>query len=217
MAKVAVILSGCGHMDGTEIHEAVLSLLELKRQGHSYQCFAPNLDQRYVMDHISKTKVNEKRNMLHEAARIARGEVKKVEELLADEFDALYFPGGFGAAINLCDYGVKKKEYQLLDGLKEFIIAFYDDKKPIGATCIAPVILAKALEGKTSLTLTLGLDPSHEEFLSSLGHNAQLVDAAQFCKDERNLVYTTPCYMEKADISMIHVGIEKMIEAMFKK
>lgn len=105
--KVAMILSGCGVYDGSEIHETVLTLLRLSQQGAQVQCFAPDKPQMHVLNHLNGEEMNEQRNVLVESARITRGEVKDVRELKASDFDALILPGGFGVAKNLSDFAVK--------------------------------------------------------------------------------------------------------------
>jgi enhancing lycopene biosynthesis protein 2 len=217
MAKVALILSGCGHQDGSEIHEAVLLLLELCSQGHHYQCFAPNKAQTRVVNHHSHQAMNESRNCLIESARIARGQISDLKELKESAFDALVFPGGFGAALNLCDYGVKRLSCSVDPDVLKAILSFYKARKPIGATCIAPIILAKALEGN-AIELTLGSSSQEQKVLQQMGiKKAQLLDVQECLSDQEHRIYTTPCYMENANISQIHQGIKKLIQAMFEK
>ena len=217
MAQVAVIFSGCGHQDGSEIHEAVLLLLELSSQGHNYQCFAPNKLQACVINHLTNQKVEEKRNCLVEAARIARGQIRDIKELEVKDFDALIFPGGFGAAMNLCDFGLQGAACSVDLDVARIILAFFKAHKPIGATCIAPVILAKALEGVHSLTMTLGSNTKDEKMLEMMGIDKPCLSHAKMCIiDLKNRIYTTPCYMEQASIADIHQGIKKLIQSMFE-
>src|SRR5262245_92052 len=142
MPKVAVILSGCGVMDGSEIHEAVLTLLALDRAGAKYECLAPNKNQMHVVNHVTKKPAEgEMRNVLVESARIARGNIKDLATASADDYDAVVLPGGFGAAKNLCDYAVKADKCELDPGAKKFLVAMRQANKPIGAICISPVIM----------------------------------------------------------------------------
>lgn len=217
MGKVAVILSGCGHQDGSEIHEAVLCFLELSYQGHDYQCFAPNKSQTCVMNHLTNQKSAESRNCLVEAARIARGNIFDLHQLQEKHFDALLFPGGGGAALNLCDYGIKGTSCSVDAEVQQQILSFYEAKKPIGATCIAPVMLAKALQGASELSLTLGSDPKQKQILQQMGVKHPSLKPVEDCLvDPKNKIFTTPCYMEQATISQIHQGIKKLIQSMFE-
>ena len=213
MAKVAVVLSGCGHLDGSEIQETVLSLLELKSFGHTYHCYAPDQDF-IVFNHLTKSKTTEKRNSLVEAARIARGEIKPLSSLKHIDYDVLYFPGGMGAASMLSSFASSNNNYALMSVLYEIIQAFNNASKLICATCISPVILAKAFDKKKSITLTLGPNESYKELFHSFGHKILTKKADEFCYDDKNLILTTPCYMDNTDIVQIHQGIKKMVEKM---
>src|SRR5210317_536991 len=151
--RVAVVLSGCGVFDGAEIHESVLTLLALDRQGAEYQCFAPDIPQHHVIDHITGNEMDESRSVLVESARIARGDIKALSEFDADDFDALMLPGGFGAAKNLSSLAFDGPDCSVNTDLKNAVSAMIDTGKPIGALCITPAVLAKILEGMAA-TLT---------------------------------------------------------------
>jgi enhancing lycopene biosynthesis protein 2 len=141
--RVAVILSGCGVYDGAEIHESVLTLLRLDQQGAQVQCFAPNVEQMHVINHLNGEEMPEKRNTLVEAARIARGEIKDVREARVEDFDALIVPGGFGAAKNLCDFAIKGADCSVQPDVLQLAQAFADARKPIGLICISPAMSAR--------------------------------------------------------------------------
>lgn len=216
MAKVAVILSGCGHMDGSEIHETTLCLLELSLQGHQYFCFSLDKPQKKVINHLTHEEVKgSSRNMLVESARIARGKIAQVKEIKETDFDALLFPGGLGAALNLCDFAEKNELCHVDIDVKNVIQTFYMHKKPIGATCIAPVILAKSLAGLTRAKLTLGSDAHYQEILTKMGAEGVLSEVSDCVVDDVNKIFTTPCYMEKTEIGGIYKGIKKLITEMF--
>ena len=136
--KIAVVLSGCGFLDGSEVQEAVLTLLHLARAGSEYHCFAPDIEQTTNINHATKDSSPEKRNVLVESARIARTNIKNVKDLKAAEFDGIIFPGGFGAALNLCDFAKRGPDCGVLPEIKRVILDFYLAQKPIGAICIAP-------------------------------------------------------------------------------
>lgn len=216
MAKVAVILSGCGHMDGSEIHEASLCLLELSLQGHQYFCFSLDKPQKKVMNHLTHEEMKgAMRNMLLESARISRGKIAQVREIKEKDFDALLFPGGLGAAQNLCDFAEKNEHCHVDPDVAQIIQAFFLQKKPIGATCIAPVILAKALEGLVKTEMTLGSDIHYLEILEKMGVKGVLAEVQECVADKAHKIYTTPCYMEKTDIAGIYLGIKELIKEMF--
>jgi len=159
MAKVGVVLSGSGVFDGAEIHEATLTLLFLDKAGAEIICMAPNIDQMHVVNHIKGEATGEKRNVLVESSRIARGAIKDMKEVKAGDLDALIFPGGFGAAKNLCDFAFKQENCQVNQDVERIIQEMYDAGKPQGFICIAPVLAARVL-GSFHPCLTIGNDPS---------------------------------------------------------
>ncbi|GAB5411717.1 MAG: isoprenoid biosynthesis glyoxalase ElbB [Chlamydiales bacterium] len=214
MAKVAVILSGCGFLDGAEIHESVVSLLVLEQRGHSYQCFAPDILQRKVVNHLTgDEEKGARRSVLEESARIARGKVKALGELVTGEFDAIMLPGGFGAAQNLSDFAEKQEGCSVLPDLKRILLEFHEKKKPILATCIAPAVLAKVFAGKVKIKMTLGSDPANCELLEKMGMEAESKRVDEACFDEENRIYTTPCYMEPDNLLGLYKGIGIILEA----
>lgn len=218
MSKVAIVLSGCGYLDGSEIHEAVLCMVMLARHGHQFYCFAPDELQVKVMNHLTGHEgPGEKRNMLVEAARIARGDVAKLEALKEHEFDALVIPGGMGAVCNLCDFITQGTLCNINKTLKSIIVKFYEAKKPIGATCIAPILVAKALEGIVSVEMTLGMDPKQREVLNKMGMKGMPAKVHECVADEEHLIFTTPCYMEPDDLAGMSVGVETMIKKLFSR
>ena len=153
MKRFAVILAGCGHKDGSEIQEAVSLLLSIDQHGCEYQCFAPNRPQADVVDHVAGKPVKEERNVMVEAARIARGDILPIEQFKAADFDALFFPGGFGAAKNLCNYAFKGAAMEVQPDVTRVILEMHEAGKPIGAMCIAPVMLARLIP---DVCVTLG-------------------------------------------------------------
>jgi enhancing lycopene biosynthesis protein 2 len=215
MTRVVVILSGCGVFDGSEIHEAVLTLLALDRAGCEVTCAAPNVQQMHVVDHLKGQPSGEQRNVLVESARIARGRIKDLSTLRAAEFDAVVLPGGFGAAKNLCDFAKGGADYSVEPETARFLREMHTARKPIGALCIAPAILAKLL-GKEGVALTIGNDAATALRLTLTG--ARHVDCAidEVCVDENNRVVTTPCYMYDARIAEIAAGAQKLVEALLR-
>jgi enhancing lycopene biosynthesis protein 2 len=209
--KVAVILSGSGFMDGSEIQESVLCLLKLSQENIDYQCFAPNILQKATLNHLTQDETKEKRNVLIESARISRGNVKNLETLTSNKFDALLLPGGFGVATTLSNFSTKGSECKVIPKLQEIIKTFYLEKKPIGATCISPAVVAKSLEGIANLKITLGTGKESNEALQKMGMTPILTNATEFISDDSNLVYTTPAYMEEATLSEIFQGITGVI------
>lgn len=213
MGRVAVILSGCGCLDGSEIHESVLCLLHLASQGHFYRCFAPDIMQKKVVNHLTKEEMKtDHRNVLIESARIARGKIDDIGALNPDDFDALLLPGGFGVALNLSNFAEDDKNFSVLESLKNIIVHFHKNRKPIGATCISPIILAKLFEDKIKLNMTLGTDKNSLKILSDLKMNAKSAKVDEIVIDRENKIYTTPCYMLPEDLKGLSEGIEKLIK-----
>lgn len=213
MKKFAVVLSGCGVFDGAEIHEATLSLLAIARKGCSYEIFAPDSNQHHVINHITGEEMNETRNVLVESARIARGNIRKLQEFQASEFDALLFPGGFGAAKNLSSWAFDGAEATILPEVEEAILSMAALKKPVGAMCISPVILAKVL-GKVHLTI--GNDESTIDAMESLGTSHVYATHGEVVVDPDHNLVSTPCYMLDATINQIAEGADNIVDALLK-
>jgi enhancing lycopene biosynthesis protein 2 len=217
MARIAVVLSGCGVFDGSEIHEAVLTLLALDRAGAEYQCLAPNKNQMHVVNHVTKQlAAGEARNVLVESARLARGQIKDLAAASVDEFDAVILPGGFGAAKNLCDYAVKHDQCEIDPGLKKFLHAMHQAGKPIGAICISPVILARAFGKDGSPKVTIGTDPDTANHIESMGAEHMGCPVDDFIVDEGKRMVTTPAYMLARSIKEAATGIEKLVNEVLR-
>lgn len=210
MARVGVILSGCGYLDGAEIQESVLTLLALDRAGAEVFCFAPDVAQHKVVNHLTGEEQAESRNVLVESARIARGKIRDVAEANADDIDALILPGGFGAALNLCDFAVAGPECTVDPGVERLIRAVHAAAKPIGAICIAPVLIARVLGGD-GVEVTIGNDAGTAAALESMGaHHCDCpVDA--FVVDRKHKVVTTPAYMLGPGTKDVAAGIERCV------
>ncbi|MGB0694248.1 MAG: isoprenoid biosynthesis glyoxalase ElbB [Rhodospirillaceae bacterium] len=207
----AVVLSGCGVFDGAEIHESVLTLLAIDRAGGQYQCFAPDIPQLHVIDHIKGEETGETRNVLTESSRIARGNIKDLADYDPAGFDALVFPGGFGAAKNLCTFAVDGPDCTVDPSVSAAVTSTHAAGKPIGALCISPAILAKVLG---EVTLTIGNDAGTAAGLETLGATHQVKSHAELSIDSRNKVVTTPCYMLDASIGQIADGAANVVAAL---
>jgi len=213
MKRIGVVLSGCGVYDGSEIHEAVLALLYLDKAGAEVQCFAPDKPQRDVINHLKgETAAGEQRNVLVEAARIARGNIKPLSELSVEALDALVFPGGFGAAKNLSAFAVEGPAGEVEAEVGRVIRAAVDQGKVVGAICIAPAVIAKALEG-TGRTpkLTIGTDSGTAGALETMGALHCSASVSEVCVDEGNRLVSTPAYMLGQSIAEVAVGIEAFV------
>lgn len=203
MKKFAIILSGCGVYDGAEIHEATLTMLSIAQQGGSYEIFAPDIDQHHVINHTNGEEMNEKRNVLVESARIARGKIHNLKDYSAADFDALIMPGGFGAAKNLCDFAIKGADCVVNPDVEKAVKHTHAAGKPIGALCIAPVIIARLIG---NAQLTIGQDAGTAEAVESMGGKHVKTSHGEVVHDKHNNVFTTPCYMLDANISQIYDG-----------
>ncbi|TDG15278.1 isoprenoid biosynthesis glyoxalase ElbB [Seongchinamella unica] len=206
MSKVAVILAGCGVYDGAEINEAVLSLLCLEQQGASYQCFAPDREQMHVINHLSgEPAEGESRNVLVEAARIARGNIKPLAEARVEDFDALLVPGGFGAAKNLCDFAVAGENMTVQEDFLQLARGFHRAGKPIGLICIAPV-MAAAICGEGT-RCTVGNDPDVAAAINAMGGQHLECPVTEARVDAEKKMVTTPAYMLAGSVAEAYAGI----------
>ena len=213
MKKFAVILCGCGTLDGSEIHESVMTLLAIDRNDCEYSIFAPDADQYHVVNHVTGQVMEEKRNMMVEAARIARGDIRPIEECRVEDFDALVFPGGNGAAKNLFTYAFDGKNCTVREDVAQLIKAFHAQHKPIGALCIAPVMIAKVLG---DVTITVGNDEGTIANVLSFGSKHINTQQTEVISDKQNMVFTTPCYMLPARISDIADCAQNLIDAILE-
>ncbi|MCD6430688.1 MAG: isoprenoid biosynthesis glyoxalase ElbB [Deltaproteobacteria bacterium] len=211
MAKIGVMLSGCGVNDGSEIHEAVLTMLALDRLGVERLCMAPNIEQRDVVNHLSGETVSETRNVLVESARIARGEISDLADISAADVDAVILPGGFGAAKNLCDFAVAGAQAEVYPEVLRLLREIHKAGKPIGAICIAPAVLARAL-GVFRPEVTIGDDLATAKLLESFGARHQECPVDDIVVDQRNRLVTTPAYMLGPGLREIAVGIDKLVQ-----
>jgi len=211
MKKFAVVLSGCGVFDGAEIHEATLSLLAIARLGATYQVFAPDIKQHHVINHLTGEEMEETRNVLVESARIARGSIHDLKDFNPADFDGLLFPGGFGAAKNLSSWAFEGADATVLPDVEDAITGMVQLKKPVGALCISPVILAKVLG---AVKLTIGDDEGTAEAMESIGATHVHTSHGEVVVDVDHRVVTTPCYMLDATIDQIAEGADKVVGAM---
>jgi len=212
MTKVAVVLAGCGVYDGSEIHEAVLTLLALDQRGIDYQCFAPNIPQLHVVNHLTgQVAAGETRNVLIEAARIARGKVLDLATANAADFDALLVPGGFGAAKNLGDFAVKGSAMQVQPDFLRFAQAMHKAGKPIGLICIAPVMAAKIFGA--GVECTIGNDAETAAAITAMGGKHIECPVEKAVIDKRNKLVTTPAYMLAQRIGEAAKGIDECVAA----
>lgn len=211
MKKFAVILAGCGVYDGAEIHEATLTMLAIMKLGASYDVFAPDIDQHHVINHLTGEEMKERRNVLVESARIARGKIKDLKNYDPNNFDALVIPGGFGVAKNLCDFAFKGANCTVNPDVEKAILKTSGKNKPIGALCISPVILAKIFG---DVELTIGQDKGTAEAIEKMGSTHIKTTHGEVIIDEKNNLFTTPCYMLDANILQIAEGAENIVRAM---
>jgi enhancing lycopene biosynthesis protein 2 len=208
MIKVAVVISGCGSLDGAEIFETVFTLLELDKSNAEVKVFAPNQNQCHVIDHLTGEKMSEERNVLVESARIVRGKIQALSKLQVKDFDALILPGGSGVAVSLSDLAFKNENAKVMKDLKEIIVQFYKLSKPIGAICISPVILALSLNRHTKVKITLG---EKNELINKIRAKEETCYAYDIVVDEDNKIVTTPAFMLDASLTEIHKGISNLV------
>ena len=213
MKKIAVVLSGCGVYDGAEIHEAVLTMFAIASDGAVYEVFAPDIDQHHVVNHLTGTEMDETRNVLIESARIARGKIKALSEFSGKEFDAIIFPGGFGAAKNLSTFAMDGSNCQVDSDVEAAIKEMISLGKPVGALCISPVILAKILG---DVELTIGDDAGTIQAIEEMGATHKATTHGEVVVDQQHKIVTTPCYMLDARITQIEEGARNVVKAILE-
>ena len=213
MNKVGVVLSGCGHQDGSEIHEAVFTLHALEKAGAEAIIMAPDMDQFHVINHLNGNEdLSESRNILVESARIARGKVVDVASVSGHQLDALIFPGGTGMAKNIFDYSMAGINCTIISDVQRLVVEILEADKPLGAICIAPVMVAKVLEflGRTG-TVTGGFNDEINNDIKAMGINTIEVGAEEIVVDKENKIVTTPAYVEAKSMNESFTGIEKLV------
>lgn len=225
MKKVGVILSGCGVYDGSEIHESVSALIAIAQQGGEAVCYAPNVAQHHVVNHLSGEEMQETRNVLVEAARIARGNIKDLATFHSNDVDAIVLPGGFGAAKNLSTWAFEGPASSINETVKQAILAMIQAKKPIVSLCISPVVVAKALEGSAvHPSLTVGTTEAASpydikgtrEALQSVGASTAYASIHEIHVDVENKIITAPCYMMDANVAEVFNNVQLAIQKLFE-
>ena len=213
MNKVGVVLSGCGHQDGSEIHEAVFTLHALEKAGAEAIIMAPDMDQFHVINHLNGNEdLTESRNILVESARIARGKVVDVASVSGHQLDALIFPGGTGMAKNIFDYSMAGINCTVISDVQRLVVEILEADKPLGAICIAPVMVAKVLEflGRTG-TVTGGFNVEINNDIKAMGINTIEGGAEEIVVDKENKIVTTPAYVDAKSMNESFTGIEKLV------
>jgi len=220
--KFGILLSGCGVYDGAEIQEATMVMLAIVEAGHEYQCISLNKEQHHVINHLTGEEIDQRRNMMIESARIARGEVVEVKDVSPADIDALVIPGGFGSAKNFSKWAFLGPEGEIDAEIKLLIVNMVNVGKPVCALCVSPVVVAKALEGSgISANMTLGSDQESSPYditgfndgIESVGAKAEMKTINEVLVDEANKIVTAPCYMMDANILEIRNNVKQAIEA----
>jgi enhancing lycopene biosynthesis protein 2 len=221
--KIGVLLSGAGVYDGAEIHEAVLTLLEIERLGFEPVCIGIDAPQHHVIDHVSGKEQAQKRNMLQEAARIARGQIVEIGSVVPADLDALVIPGGFGSAKNFSSWAFDGPKGTLRPDVKLLLVNMYNVGKPIVALCVSPVLIALAFEGmQVAPQLTIGstVCPSpyqiadFQQGMQAKGVSTMECSIDEICIDHTNRIITAPCYMLQASLPQLQANIAKALAAL---
>jgi enhancing lycopene biosynthesis protein 2 len=213
--KFAIVLAGCGRADGSEIHEATCAMLAVDCAGCTYRCFAPDIDQSVVINHLTGERTAEKRSVLVEAARLARGDILPLRELNVNDFDGVIFPGGLGAVVNWCDFMKQGATCHVDESIRRVLTEAYRAKRVIGAMCIAPVLIAKVL-GEHHIKVTVGNDPKTAAVVVQFGAEHEICTATKACVDTDHKIVTTPAYMLADSIKEVYAGAVCMVEEMIK-
>lgn len=219
MAKrIGVVLSGCGVMDGSEIHESVCTLLAIDQSGATALCMAPDIPQMHVVNHLAgEPEAGDHRNVLLESARIARGRIRDLKSVRVEDLDAVIFPGGFGAVKNLCTYATDGANCTVDPQVMRLATDMIDAGKPIGVICIAPALLARiAGERKLHPKLTIGNDRQTAATIAKMGAEHCQCTVSEFVVDEENKIVSTPAYMLAERISEVYDGVRKLVDAVIK-
>ena len=211
--KIAVILSGCGVYDGTEIQEATLTMLAIARAGAQYEIFAPDIQQAQVINHLNREIMQESRNVLVESARIARGRISDLKDYIASDFDALVFPGGFGAVKNLCTFAFDGPDCSVNPDVEKAVKDTVTAGKPIGALCISPALITKILK---NVEVTIGQDADTASAIEMMGGMHKITTHGEVIVDKKYKIATTPCYMLNATIDQIADGAENIIATLLE-
>ena len=211
MKKIGVVLSGCGVFDGSEIHEATFTLLAIDRAGCQAVCMAPNVEFP-VTNHLTKEASGEVRNVLTESARIARGAILDIAGVTAADLDAIVFPGGFGAAKNLCDFAMKGATAAINPEVARLLQEMAASSKPIGAICIAPVVIAAVLGKQLAATVTIGTDSGTAAEIEKTGARHQECPVHEIVVDRKNKIVSTSAYMLATRISEVADGIDTCVK-----
>jgi len=210
MTKVAVILSGAGVYDGSEIYESVITLLRLNQKDVDVQCLAPDIPQMHVINHITGEEMDESRNVLIEAARLCRGDIKSLADVSANDYDALIIPGGFGAAKNLSDFAVKGSDACVQKDVLSFCHSMFNARKPVGLVCIAPAMAPLIFGDKVHYTI--GNDADTATTIEAIGGCHDNCAVGEIIVDDDYKLVTTPAYMLATRISEAAVGINQLVD-----
>lgn len=223
MPRVGVLLSGCGVYDGTEIHEAVFTLLELARHSYTAVCLAPDAPQLHVVNHATGEVTPEQRNMFVESARIARGAITRLAEIEPDELDALVIPGGFGTAKNHTTWAIDGPAATIRQDVKDLIAGMVNSRKPVVGLCMAPTTIAKALQDTSHhANLTVGSTAESSPYdiagisegINNVGSHATGATIREIVVDIDNHIITAPCYMMEASIMQVQQNVAQAIDAL---
>ncbi|MGC9422969.1 MULTISPECIES: isoprenoid biosynthesis glyoxalase ElbB [Vibrio] len=214
MKKVAVILSGCGVFDGAEIHETVLALYAIEKQRASWHCFAPNIEQQVVINHLTGEVMKETRNVLVEAARLTRGNIQDLTQLNVQDFDALLLPGGFGVAKNLSDFADNGAECGINEQVATICRAFAKVGKPAGYLCIAPALIPHIYE--SGVEGTIGNDPDTACAFTKMGGEHVNCPVDDYVYDQQHNVLSTPAYMLAENITQAASGIDRLVKRLIQ-
>lgn len=213
--KIGVLLAGCGVFDGAEIHEATLTLYFLDKAGVEAVVMAPDIEQKDVINHLTGEPMKEKRNVLVESARIARGNIKNIEDVKVEDIDGLIMPGGYGVAKNFSDFLEKGANATVIPQVKRLLVELFKADKPIGAICISPVIVAAALR-EAKPTITIGSDVDVAKAIEDMGAKHLNCPVSEMVVDEENKIISTPAYMLGRSIKEVAEGIEKLVNEVIR-
>jgi len=215
--KVAVLLSGCGIGDGSQIEEVILTYLALDKYQVDYICIAPDKNQMHTFNHFTETvEESETRNILVESSRIGRGKISPLSSIKYDEIDALILPGGQGVFKNLSDYIVAHELFKVDEEVEQIIKTFHSSQKPIGAICGALLLVGKSLNNEKS---NIKLSTSNDSFVKALRHtNTTLVNvkSSESYLDLDNKIVSTPAFLGTQNLFEMMLGIDDLVKKLIE-
>ena len=210
MKKTAIILSGCGQVDGSETHETILTILALEQHNLDWEGLAPSGLQTEVYDHYTNTKENiSPSSMITEAARLVRGNITIINAVNASDYAAVIIPGGAGVIKNLSNYSTAGINFTIHPELLAFMATIVRLQIPAGFICIAPILIPKLYGNKPKLTIGSNVELA-AKIVQIGGEHCDCL-ANDIVIDHAQKIVSTPANMVAKNIVEVYHGIYKLV------